>query len=439
MKVYLCGLLSLLGLHLAHAQNPVQLSLQKARELALKNRFDVQANAYDIEIARTEILRKKQAFVPDVRLTGSLSYHPQIQAVLVPPGFIGTTEPSLIALGANSISVYNLELNQPIINAAMGTDIKIAQNSALLQQERNRAREIEIKHRVGQAYFNVLLKGLQNEIASDEQRRFEEYYTMAEGRYKNGALIENEYLRAQLDLENARQQAAIAQQQSHISVDNLRYELNLPANTVLELTDSLGQNMLFEAVALDTTYMAQRTELRQLEFEKVGIGLQIKRQRQAVMPVLSFTANYAQQYQNIGFNFNYGKGQSWSPFSAVGLKLSVPLTDHFTNKANVSQLRLKEGQTQARLLQQQTEISHEITQSYMLLANARINVNRTMQNYELAKRIYLSQQQQLELGAFSYDALLNTSTSMAEAERNYITASYEFFVASLNYEKAIGK
>jgi outer membrane protein len=62
-----------------------------------------------------------------------------------------------------------------------------------------------------------------------------------------------------------------------------------------------------------------------------------------------------------------------------------------------------------------------------------------MQNYELAKRIYLSQQQQLELGAFSYDALLNTSTSMAEAERNYIAASYEFFVASLNYEKAIGK
>jgi outer membrane protein len=85
MKIFFLGLLTTLGLHVACAQEPLQLSLQQAKELALKNRFDVKANRYDVEIAAKEIKTKKQAFVPDLRITGNVSYHPQIQAVLVPP------------------------------------------------------------------------------------------------------------------------------------------------------------------------------------------------------------------------------------------------------------------------------------------------------------------------------------------------------------------
>ena len=67
----------------------------------------------------------------------------------------------MLALGAKSISVYGLELNQPLLDAGLGTDIKLARNSAGWEAERNRGKEIEIKQRVSEAYLNVLLRDLQ--------------------------------------------------------------------------------------------------------------------------------------------------------------------------------------------------------------------------------------------------------------------------------------
>jgi outer membrane protein TolC len=438
MKIFFLGLLTTLGLHVACAQEPLQLSMQQAKELALKNRFDVKANRYDVEIAAKEIKVKKQAFVPDLRITGNVSYHPQIQSVLVPPGFGGASEPTMLALGAKSISVYGLELNQPLLDAGLGTDIKLARNSAGWEAERNRGKEIEIKQRVSEAYLNVLLRDLQRQIATKEASRYSEYYALAKGKYNNGALIENDYMRARLDLQNATQQATITSQQYELSLNTLRHELNVESTVGVVLSDSLEKSLQGELPAADPNQTGNRTELRQLEFEQTDNQLRIKKQRQAVLPKLSVVANYSQQFQNMDFNYNYTDGRWWSPFSAVGLKLNIPLTGHFTNKTSVSQLSLRAKQTDIKLQQQQANISHEITQAVITLANARVNVSRTKDSYELAQKVFLNQQQQLSFGALSYDAVLNTESSMASAEQGYITATYEFLLARLKYEMAVG-
>ena len=44
----------------------------------------------------------------------------------------------------------------------------------------------------------------------------------------------------------------------------------------------------------------------------------------------------------------------------------------------------------------------------------------------------------IHLGSFSYESLLDTEKSLATAEQSYITAVYDFMVAKINFQKAIG-
>ncbi|WP_281631567.1 TolC family protein [Flavobacterium luteolum] len=438
MKIYITGLIAVLMIHTAKAQQPLTLNMEKAKELALKNRFDVQANRYDTEIAEKEIKGRKQAYIPDLKITGNVSYHPQIQAILVPPGFGGITEPTLLALGAKSISIYSLELNQPILSSSLRNDIKIAENSAQWQAERNRGKEIEIKQKVSEAYLNVLLRDLQQKIALNEEKRYSEYFNLAQGRYDNGALIENDYLRAKLDYQNAKQQSSVTTQNYEISLNTLRHEINVENNVKLELSDKLEDSFLKELPDVTAAQQNNRTEIRQLEFEKIDQNLKLKKQRQSVLPSLSLVANYSQQFQNMEFNYDYTDTQWWSGFSAIGLKLSIPLTEHFTNAVSVDQLLLKTRQTEFNFQQKKADISYEINQAVISLSNAQTNAVRTKDSYDLAQKVYENQQQQLPYGALSYDTILNTESSMTSAEQNYIKASYEFLLAKLNYEMAAG-
>src|SRR5205085_483556 len=116
----------------------VSLSLNQAMEAGLKNRFDVQAYKYNPEIATNEAKKSKMEWIPDISATGNVRYNPELQAIYVPKGFGGLTEPQLIALGARNNSVFALELNQVIWKPGIATDVKIAANNAELEKEKNR-------------------------------------------------------------------------------------------------------------------------------------------------------------------------------------------------------------------------------------------------------------------------------------------------------------
>lgn len=413
----------------SYAQLPV--SLQQAMDMSLKNRYDIQANRYTALIAGNEINKHKKDWLPDVEANGDIRYNIQFQATYIPPGFAGSDKPTLLALAPRNVTVFGLDLHQNIINPAIRNDIRIAQNNLALEQEKNRADEIAIKSQVSEAYLNVLLKQLQYKIATDDENRYQEYFQLAEGKYRQGALIENDYLHAKLDYENAKLQTTTAKQNSDLAINHLKYQMNIPSTTSIVLSDSLSS-----ANVLNETPHGERTEIRQLMLQQKDNTLQLRKTRQSVLPTLAFTANYSQQF--LYDDFNYTKGQWWAPFSYVGLKLSVPLSAHFKNKSNIKEYQYRITQTDWQLKQKTADVENEIRTAQTSLDNALQNVQTTKRNYELSGIIYKNQQQQFAAGAFEYSNLLDTEKSLATAEQNYIRAVYDCLLAKINLQKAAG-
>lgn len=433
-------LLACLGISLSvHAQTNqrIMLSLQQAIDTGLANRFDIQANQYNIHLAKNDLAKSKNAWIPEVEMEGNVQYNTQLQATLIPGGFAGSDKPQLLALGAKDATVFGLTLHQPVYKPGLGSDVKLAENELALKKEINRQNEISVKMQIATAYFNVLLKQLQDQIAVGEAARYDSYFQLVEGKYKQGALIENDYLSAKLNREDAKVQAQMAQQEYNLSIDKLKNVINVSNAEDLILTDSLsGINKGVSATTTGFNRSQNRTEVRQLAIEQSANKLLLTKMRRNALPAISFVANYSEQF--LYNDFNYFNSKWWKPFSYVGLEISVPITSNIRNQNNIREVQLKMAQNELDLKQTESDIHFEIQKALTDLENARSNMQSTKNNYELSQTIYKNQQLQLAVGAFQYTDLLDTEKSMHAAEQHYIQAAYDYLVAKINYQKAIG-
>lgn len=420
---------------LAQAQT-MSLSLEQAVETGLKNRYDVQADRYDLELAANSVNKAKKEWIPELTGNGNIRYNSQIQNQLIPAGFAGLPEPLLVGLGAKNITVFGLDLSQPIYRPGITTDVKVARNNLEIQKERNRQDENIIRQKITESYLNVLLRELQWKIMANNEQRYSEYLGVAEGRMKNGSLIENDYLRAKLDYDNSRIETQKARQSYELAIVNLKYQMNVAPDSDVKLSGTLDDirlvgNRLTVEQALDN-----RTEIRQMRLQMDGGKLMVNRMKQNAIPTISAFANYSQQFMYN--NFNYSQRQWWSPFSYVGLRFSVPITQNFKNYNSIHEYKLKQEQLDWDLKQKTADVGYQIQSAGTELENAERNMQAAKDNYELSKTVYANQKQQYDFGSLAYGNLLDTERSLSAAEQNYIKSVYDFLVAQIGYQKAIG-
>ena len=419
------------------AQNDtLKLSLNQAIQLGQANRFDVKGNHLNTDLARNRLIKSYKELLPDLSANGKMVYYGQLQPSIIPAGYLGFTEPMKIAIGMKNNTSLALDLNYIIYKPGLYTDIKIASNNLLLEEEKNNKTDINIKVEIAEVYDNILLKSLQYEIARKNESRYKEYYDLTKGKYSNGAILESDMLLAELDYKNAIAATEKQKQDYILSIENLKYKINIPEQSVVILTDSLHSDEAGIGDVLSTDALTKRSEIKQLAIEQGGNELQLKKARQNYFPSLSLFANYTQFYQ--GPQFDYSNNFYWAPVNYVGVKLSIPITGSFKNTNSVKEYKLKLVQTDFALKQKTADIQYEVQESLTRLYNAKQNLVTANDNYLLSQKVYELKKQQYNSGSFSYEKLLDTEKSLSGTEQEYISAVYSFMIAKISYQKAVG-
>jgi outer membrane protein TolC len=438
MKKMLLVLLSVVSIagRAQETNSNLTITIQQAIDLGLKNRYDVQSHKYNIAIADNKINQSKKEWIPDISGSGNMRYSPQIQGTYIPGGFLPGYSAEIVSLGAHSTSIYGLDLNQNIFKPAIITDVKIAKNNLELEKEKNKQDESNIKEQILLAYLNAILRELQLSIARDDEQRYKEYAEIAEGQMKLGTVVENDYLVSKLNYENAKVETLKAKQNYDLALDNIKYQLNIPVEAQLTLSDNINSLGLLSSQLSAKGDATSRTEIKQLLLQQEGNKLLITKSKQNALPSVSLYGNYSQQY--LSNNFDYSLRQWWSPFNYVGLKVSVPITANFKNSNTIQEHQFRLLQSDLDLKQKTADINYEIQKVSTELSNAMQNMQATKNNYELSKVIYENQKQQYNLGSLLYSNLLDTDKSLKTTEQNYTRSVYDYLVANVNYQKTIG-
>ncbi len=414
----------------------LKVSLKQAVETGLKNRYDVRSNKYNISIAENAINKSKKEWIPDITGSGNLRYNSQLQERIIPAGILGNSTSMTFSLDTKTNSVYSLDLTQAIYKPEITSNINIAKNDLELEKEKNRQFEINTKTAITESYLNILLKELQFKIAKENEIRYSEYLEVAEGKYKYGSLLENDFLKAKLDYKNAKVETQKSQQNYNLAINNFKYQINIDSGTIVILTDRLNSVSGSMNPPQQQDAATNRTEIKQLQLIKENNELQLKKAHQNILPTVSLFANYSSQFQYS--NFDYAQKDWWSPYSYVGVKISLPITSNFKNSNTVRESEFKSAKTGIDIKQKAADINYEIQKASSELGNALQNMQTTKANYDLSNTIYENQKQQYNLGSLQYSSLLDTEKTLNTAEQNYIKAVYDYLIAMLDYDKALG-
>ncbi len=416
----------------AKAQKPLELSLQKCREMALTHNEDLQRadNAF-----RQAELDKKIAFS---------AYLPKFDATAT-----GTylTDMDMMGMELQMRGMYmaGISLVQPLY--AGGKIIagnKLAKIGREVAEENRRKTRMQVIADADNAYWTYISVGRKVRMLDSYRAQMDTVFRQVEVALSAGIGVENDLLRIKTK-----------RSEIHYQYQKAKNGLNLCR---LALCNVLGQSLDTEFVPLDTAIVvsapremdeniAARPELALLEKQVEAGEQQVKVARGDVLPQIGLSAGYL-YYGNVKLKgVNYDAGGNTIPFTqkfddGLGLvmaSVSFPLFHWGEGLKKVKKAKLDlenarlDLQKNRRLLSiEARQAIQNVTDGYRMVETAELASRQADENLRVMQNRYRN-------AMCTLTDLLDAQSQWQQAQSNLIEAQTQYKIYETEYLKATGK
>lgn len=342
-----------------------------------------------------------------------------------------------IKVGLDNSYSAGFNASLPLIAPQLWQSLKLSDSQILRSVEQARSSRLELINQVKSAYYTLLL-------AEDSRRVIIESYEMAKlnydvysKKYEAGAASDYDVLRTSVAMKNIEPEMM----QSEIAIKQARLQLlilmGLDASTDFATESGLSS---YEASMYETVLNVNRDyslnpSLVLNEIDTKIANRNVSIQQAAWYPTLALSANYNWTSMSNGSPF---RNFRWTPYSSIGLTLSIPL---FEGGQRYS--RVKQAKVQAAELRLQRENLERSISSQVMLAIDNINVNvkqiaSSSESVAEAERAHDIMKRSFEIGAASYLDLRDSELALTRARLTRFQAIYNFLVANSELELLLG-
>lgn len=430
--------------------HPMDLTLEEAIQLALKNNNAIKAQKAEVESAKGTVITGFSGFLPKVE--GRLSYYlgekgyeisTTIPANSFGPGF----PPTDLTTGFNSESftydyTVGLTLTQPLFaGGKIWNGYKISMLAKKIQDERLRQTKNDITFQVTDAFYRILLAKSFLEVAKEAKALSDEHLRVARARYKAGEATEYEVLRAEVETANLDSQL--------IKAENAVQLATIALKNIIGLKEEQDVNIIgeLEPVDFDITLeecinlaKSKRPEVIQMRYQKKLAGHNYELAIGNYIPNLALVGNYQSltNKRNTERIFD-GPEDKWFESYSVMLVLSVPIFDGLYNYGKIKEAKWGIRKINEFDLQLDKAIELEIKQAYSSLLEAKKVMSAGEKNVNTARRAVEIAQVQYKNGLITSVELLSAEVGLTQAKTNYLQAKYDYMIAVAKLKKAIGE
>lgn len=327
----------------------------------------------------------------------------------------------------------------PIVNAQLWKSLKVSGQEVELAVEKARASRLEMVTQVKNAYYATLLAkeafNVYKEVYENAVRNCEE----VQKKYDAQKVSEFELIRAKTTVANAIPNVYSAESSVILSLWQLKalmgVDLDLNIDTAGSL-DDYSQHMFYDIHQNDSISLANNSTMRQLAIQAEELANTIKVQKYANIPTLSAVFNFSFNAMTNDFNFSQYK---WTPYSYVGLSLSIPIFAGGKRANNIRQAKNQYEQLQLRTTDTERQLKIAIRQS--------LNTMETnMKSYYAAQDAVVSAQKAYDIAEKSYQVgrstlieLNDAQLALTQARLAQSQAVYNFVVAKAQLEQTLGQ
>ncbi len=451
-KIY--KLMVLLLLPIAATAQPMTITLEQCREMALENNLTLKSANEKVLSAEDIYKAYKTSYLPNFSISGSYLYSTASFSETIAGGYLPTFLPNLTTgeLSPNVVgyaedgsaifssyaympdmvfdfevgSIFNagLQATQPIYTGGkISTATKLAKvGIAAAEVERTRS-EAEVIMEADEAFYTYLKVEEMLLSANAYRTVVDEFYRQVESMLKSGMCTNSDLLKVQVKVNEAELNQIKAQNGVTLARMNLCYVVGLPISTLdIDVVDSFNLQQSIDPT-LDVT---SRPEVELLAKSVEAKELEVKIARSDFLPTVSAMASYS--YTN-GLTLNGENLFGSTPSFTGGVVVNIPIFHWGEGRRKVSAARREvtmAENTQEDLVQKMTL---ELMQSINAYYESQVEVS-------LMERTVEQAEESLRQSNKRYTAGMETLSDSLEAQAVWQKAISDLIEARANQRLA---
>ena len=424
------------------AVDPVVIDIETAVAIALRNNLGLRIERIDLEIARRNLDRRFNVFIPEVS-GGSTLARPHVEPE--DPFAVLAEELGASPNGVDDPARWQL---RPELQASLTFTTRMlygvrgaqmAYRAGVLDIEDARRR---LERDVRRSFYELLL--LQENLTITE-RRIEnavQHYEDAQANFEAGLIDEFTLLQAQVALENLRPRRR--QQQLALETGLLAFvqSLGLARRTELRLVGSISAaetDLPPEEFVLG--FLGGNPGLRRAEQGLLLLENQLSLDRSARHPTL--TLSYAEQPVLAGDPWSADPLEidNWSRGGQFAITLRVPLDSQLARSAartRIENRRSEHRQAELEIREAREQVELRIAQLSRSLIASVEQLETLALNFELAQRAHELALEAYEAGLREFSDVRDTEVDLEEARVAVLEEQYEYLSNLLELEYQLG-
>lgn len=444
------------------SEEPLVITLDQALQIALSE--NVSVKVADKEIERTGFAKKGTyaSLFPQIDISGAYQRTIKKQVMYMDfdmgsigggmPGGDGETgegssdTPSAGGMdtsGGLEVGRWNtwsagLTAAMPVINAQLWKSIRISGLDVELAVEKARASRLDMVTQVKQAYFSTLLAKEAFNVYKEVYENAVKNYEETQKKYNVQKASELDLTRAKTTVANAVPNVYNAESSVILSLWQLKAILGVDLDANIDVAGVLedhSEHMFYDIHQHDSVSLENNTTMKQLAIQAEQLAQTVKMQKYAYIPTLAAQFSFSMNAMTNDFNFSQYR---WTPYSYVGVSLSIPIFSGGKRLNDVRQAKNRYSQVQLQTMDTERNLKIAIRQSLNTMETnmksyyaAKEAVSTAQKGYDIAERSY-------QVGRSTLIELNDAQLALTQAKLSESQAIYNFIIAKSQLEQTLG-
>ena len=422
-------------------------TLKQCLDYALENNQSLQKDKLGRETAiqaRRELIG---SLLPQINGSGAFNYNIQ-KTTIAMPNFVNQMIPEpmrdpnaskymTVTMGMDLSANWGASITQQLVNFSLYNALSITDTTAEMAELGIEMSESDIIAQTAQIYYNiqVLQYGL---LQFDESLALmDRTLGILEVNKENDLVRQVDVDRVTVAKTNMETEKNSMSQALEIQKNLLKLQMGFPMTENIEVLDAdmdrMENDLRFSAIPtfeidrlLPYKLMAQQKNLADLQYKAAVYE---------VLPSLALTANYSMNYMGDDF---HGETYHHFPVSMVGVSLRMPIFTGMSKTAKIkkAKIEVQKAEKDSQMLVQSLTMSHN--NARMQLEQQLRTIDSQRRNKELAQEVFRVTEYNFSEGISSLSDVLNASSSLIEAQMNYVNAISNCMKAYIDLKKANG-
>ena len=342
-----------------------------------------------------------------------------------------------IAVGRWNTFNAGITATMPLINAQLWQSLAISGESVDLAVEKARSSRLEMVNQVKQAYYAALLAKEANHVYKSVYDNAVQNLELTQKKYNASKASELDLARAKTTVANAVPNLFNSENSIYLSLWQLKAIMGIDLEAEIDVKDSLlvyseGMSSVLNDSELS---LSGNSTMRQLEIQADQLANTVKMQQYAYLPTLSLAFSYSLNAMTNDFKF---EEYHWTPYSYVGLSLSIPIFSGGQRLNDLRQTRVQANQLSIQRENTERQLRIAIRQSLSTMETAVKSHESALDALESAQKAYDIAAKSYEIGRSTLTDLDAAQLALTQAQLAASQAIYNYLVAKAGLESTIG-